>query len=306
MSIHLGVSLSEGNATWAELLEGARLVESLGFDSVWAPDHFLTGDGKGQYLESWQVLAAWAALTTRVRLGPLVTPIDFRHPAVLAKMAATLDHVSNGRVILGLGSGWHEPEYSQFGLRFGPPAERVARLAETAAICRSLFDRQRTTFEGRYYRLNDALCEPKPLQQRLPILFGVGGDRAIRLAGRYADWWNGFGTPELIAQKLALVRAGAARAGRNAEAITPSVTIRPLIVRDSRAEIEAQLRVVSERHRLSRADTDYMLAGSAPEVAARLREYLALGVRTFIVQQRVPWDAVSLERLSREVRPLVG
>jgi F420-dependent oxidoreductase-like protein len=307
VTIHLGVSLSAGNASWQELREGARLVESLGYDSVWAPDHFLTsGQADGAYHEAWQILASWAAATSQVRLGPLVSPVDFRHPAVLAKMAITLDHVSGGRLVLGLGAGWYEQEYAQFGLPFGPPAERLGRLAETAAICRSLFDQRRTTFEGRFYRLKGAISEPKPVQQHLPILIGADGDRALRVVAHHADWWNGFGTPDEVARKLGVIRRAAAKAGRDAEKILPSVTVRPLIVRDRPAEIDHQLKVTVERHRLAQPDTRFMLAGTVQDVAERLREYTRRGVRTFVVQQRVPWDRESLERLAHEVRPLVG
>ena len=304
--IHLGVSLSQGNATWDEVREGARLCESLGYDSIWSPDHFLTsGDGAGPYLEAWQVMAAWAGLTSRVRLGPLVTPIDFRHPAVLAKMAATLDHVSGGRAILGLGAGWYEQEYRHFGLPFGPPGERLRRLAETAMICRALFDQKSTTFQGHYYQLKNARAEPKPLQRRLPILIGAGGEHALRVVARHADWWNAFGAPDVFGAKLDALGREMKAAGRAPDEIVPSLTIRPLIVRDTRAEIDDQVRLVAERHRLAQPDTDYMVAGSVDEVATRLREYVRMGVRTFIVQQRVPWDRESLRRLSGEVRRLL-
>jgi alkanesulfonate monooxygenase SsuD/methylene tetrahydromethanopterin reductase-like flavin-dependent oxidoreductase (luciferase family) len=306
-AIHLGVSLSAGNATWAELRDGALLAESLGFDSIWSPDHFLTSAAApdGPYLEAWQTLAAWATLTRRARLGPLVTPIDFRNPGVLAKMAATLDHLSGGRVILGLGAGWYEQEYAQFGIPFGPPAERLERLAETARICRSLFEQKRTTLHGRHYRITNALAEPKPLQPRLPILIGADGDRAVGLAGREADWWNGFGTPNDVRRKLELLRAGASEAGRDPADITPSVTFRPVIVRDRPADVDAVLRTAAERHRLAKPDTQWMIAGPAHDVAARLREYVALGVRTFFVQFRVPFDRESMERIVREVRPVL-
>ncbi len=305
-ALHFGVSLSQGNATWQELRDGAALCESLGYDSIWSPDHFLTGgDGDGPYLEAWQVLAAWGALTSRVRLGPLVTPIDFRHPAVLAKMAATLDHSSGGRVILGLGAGWYEREYAQFGLRFGPPRERLERLAETARICRALFEEKRVTLPGKHYRLTSARAEPKLVQRHLPILIAADGDHALRVVGRHADWWNAFGSPEEIARKYAIVRAAAQQAGRDSDTIVPSVTFRPLVVRDSRAEIDEQLRLTAERHRLAEPDARWMLAGGPAEMAARLDEYVRVGVSTFIVQQRVPWDRRSLERLIREVRPLV-
>jgi len=304
--IHLGVSLSAGNATWSELRDGALLAESLGYDSVWSPDHFLTSAAApdGPYLEAWQILPAWAALTRRVRLGPLVTPIDFRHPAILAKMAATLDHISDGRALLGLGAGWYEQEYTQFGLHYGPPAERLGRLAETARICRALFEQKRTTFRGRYYELRNALAEPKPLQQpRLPILIGADGDHALSVAGRHADWWNGFGTPDDVRRKLGLIRSAAEKAGRSFAEITPSVTFRPVVVRDRPADIDAELQRVAQRHRLPKPDTQWMVAGSAREVASRLRDYVALGVRAFIIQLRVPFDRESMERIVREVKP---
>ena len=304
-AIHLGLSLSAGNATWEELRDAALLAESLGYDSIWSPDHFLTSANApdGPYLEAWQILPAWAAITRRVRLGPLVTPIDFRHPAILAKMAATLDHLSNGRVILGLGAGWYEQEYTQFGLHYGPPGERLGRLAETALICRGLFDDKRTTLRAKYYRITNALAEPKPAQSHLPILIGADGDRALAVAGRHADWWNGFGTPDDVRRKLTLLRDAAAAAGRGRDAITPSVTFRPVVVRDRAAEVDAVLRAVAERHRLAKPDTQWMVAGTTSDVAARLRAYVALGIRTFIFQLRVPFDTESMERIAHEVRP---
>ena len=303
--VHLGVSLSAGNATWAELRDGALLAESLGYDSLWSPDHFLTSANApdGAYLEAWQILAAWATITTRIRLGPLVTPIDFRHPAILAKMAATLDHISRGRVILGLGAGWYEQEYAQFGLRYGAPRERLERLAETAQICRSLFDTPRTTLRGQHYRLTNARAEPKPAQPHLPILIGADGNRALGVAGRSADWWNGFGTPEEVKRKLSLLREAAKAAGRDPGSITPSVTFRPVVVRDRREAIDATLDAVAARHRLARPDVQWMIAGTADEVAARLREYVGVGVTAFVIQLRVPFDRESLERVARDVRP---
>ena len=305
--IHFGVSLSAANATWDELREAALLAEALGFDSIWSPDHFLTSATApdGPYLEAWQILPAWAALTRRVTLGPLVTPVEFRNPAVLAKMAATLDQVSGGRVVLGLGAGWYEQEYAQFGLRFGPPSVRLGQLAETAQICRWLFERQRTTLRGQHYRMTNALAEPKPRQTRLPILIGADGDRAIGLAGRYADWWNGFGTPDDVVRKLGLLRGGAEKAGRDPASIIPSVTFRPVIVRDRREDLDVALREVAVRHRHAKPDTQWMIAGSASGVASRFREYMGIGVRTFIVQLRVPFDRESMQRLTREVRPLL-
>src|SRR5437870_5403540 len=163
-SFHVGVQLSTAMVTWRELRDAARMIEDLGYDSLWVPDHLIAREFGAPRLEAWQALAGIAASTGRIRVGPLVSPVTFRHPAVLAKMAATLDHVSDGRLILGLGAGGLPIEHEMFGIAFGPRSERIERLDEACVVVRSMFDDPQPAFIGRHYQLRDATAEPKPIQ----------------------------------------------------------------------------------------------------------------------------------------------
>ena len=157
------------------------------------------------------MVAALAAAVPRVRIGTLVYGNTYRHPAVLANMAATVDQVSGGRFVLGLGAGWQVNEHEQYGIDLPPVGERVDRFAEAVEVVRSLLAEPTTTFEGRHYRLTDALCEPKPVQDRLPILVGAKGDRMIGIAARFADEWNTWGLPDHIAERLGALTPRARR-----------------------------------------------------------------------------------------------
>jgi F420-dependent oxidoreductase-like protein len=189
---------------WEQVLASAQHVEATGWDGVWFADHFMSnfGDDLAPYLECWSVLAGLAAAVPRVRLGPLVTGNTYRHPAVLAKIAATVDQISGGRVVLGLGAGWQENEHQAYGLDFGTTRSRLERLEEAAQVIRSLLTEERTDFAGRYYQLTSAPLAPKPANGSMPILIGGGGEqRTMRTAARYADEWNIWGTPEHLAAK---------------------------------------------------------------------------------------------------------
>jgi len=282
------------------------LVDRLGFDSVWTWDHFvpLDGDPKGPMFEAWELLAAWGALTTRVRLGTLVTGNTYRHPPVLAKMVATLDHITNGRAILGLGAAWHEAEHAMYGLRFPSTAGRLARMDEAARVLRLLLDEPVASFAGKHYGLTDAVAEPKPVQKRLPILIGGGGERkTLRTVARYADYWHGHGTPEVIKHKLEVLAAHCAEAGRDVSEITPLTTIRPdLVLRDTLTGVEAQL----ERVRSRSKSADPIQMNSIHTVDAMVERCVALwqaGARGFILYFKAPFDHETIERIATEVRP---
>ena len=195
--VRFGLFLSQANKSWDRVLEEFRLAEALGFDTAWLVDHLVDTDGPPEHPihEGWTLLAAIAALTSRIRLGILVTSNTFRHPAVLLKEAVTVDHISGGRLILGLGTGWHEDEHRRYGIALPPPGERVDRFEEAIRLIRALMDGERTTFEGRFYRLDDAPLSPKPVQQpRIPILIAAHRPRMLRIAARYADQWDTFAT----------------------------------------------------------------------------------------------------------------
>jgi F420-dependent oxidoreductase-like protein len=190
-----GLFLSQSNKSLSQVLDEFQVAEDLGFDHAWIVDHLVDTDGPPSHPihEAWTLLAAIAARTSRIRLGVLVTSNTFRHPAVLLKSAVTVDHISGGRLILGLGTGWHADEHRRYGIALPEPAERVDRFEEAVELISLLMSQERTTFTGRHYQLDDAPLEPRPLQTpRIPILIAAHRPRMLRLAARYADQWDTF------------------------------------------------------------------------------------------------------------------
>jgi F420-dependent oxidoreductase-like protein len=203
---------------WPDLAEEAKHIDSAGYHTLFVGDHFMHNreDNLGPFMESWSCLAAIAALTSNVRLGTLVTGNTYRNPGVLAKQVAQVDVISGGRVTLGMGAGWQENEHVAFGIYYPPVGERLKRLDESVQIIRSLFQNDRTNFDGQFYQFSNAPLAPKPLQPRLPILIGGGGEKVtLRLVAQYADAWNFPGSPEVFADKLKILEEHCERAGRN-------------------------------------------------------------------------------------------
>ena len=293
--LHIGVQLGTSNVTWAALREAAVRVEELGFDSLWVPDHLLAWGGRAPRFEAWQILGALAALTKRIRLGPLVSPVTFRHPGLLAKMAATLDHISHGRVILGLGAGGMAEEHRRYGLSFGRASERAGRLEESVQVIRSLLEAPQTTFRGQHYTLRSAIAEPKPVQRPLPLLIAGKGRGTIGLAARHAALWNAICLPTQLAQHVALLRSELSASGRTSSAVMATVSFR-LIIRDDRAAIRSHIGQLDPEWR---AD-EYRIQGSAGEVVQALSRYIDAGAAGLIVQMPAPFDFVTLERLAAQ------
>ncbi|MDP8971299.1 MAG: TIGR03560 family F420-dependent LLM class oxidoreductase [Actinomycetota bacterium] len=221
--MRFGLDVAQHQLTWDELLARVRLAEQAGFDGAWVFDHFkaLYGDPEGPCLEAWTLLAALAAATERVRLGALVTGVTYRHPSVLAAEAVTVDHVSGGRLELGLGAAWYRQEHQELGIPFPPAGERVERLDEAVQVIRALLTRDDASFTGRHYRLEGATYRPRPLQQPHPPLWiGAGGEqRMLPLAARHADVWHGFGDLDTLRRRSAIIDEHAQRAGRDPTAI---------------------------------------------------------------------------------------
>ncbi|HMC41109.1 MAG TPA: LLM class F420-dependent oxidoreductase [Acidimicrobiales bacterium] len=207
--------------SWEDTLELVRHCEATGWDSVYFADHFMpngpdTEPLDGDSLECWSVLSALAAQVPRVRLAPLVTSVTYRHPAVLAKIAAAVDLISGGRLTLGLGAGWQENEHASYGLELGTIKERMDRFEEAVEIVASMLRQTRTTFKGRYFEVTDAPNQPTPAQERLPILIGGGGEkRTLRIAARWADEWNYWSTPDVLEHKVAVLRSHCEQLGRD-------------------------------------------------------------------------------------------
>jgi alkanesulfonate monooxygenase SsuD/methylene tetrahydromethanopterin reductase-like flavin-dependent oxidoreductase (luciferase family) len=194
-TLRFGLFLSQANKPLSQVYDEFQMAEDLGFDHAWLVDHLVDTDGPpgNPMLEAWTLLAALAARTKRIRLGVLVTSNTFRHPAVLLKAAVNVDHISGGRLILGLGAGWHLDEHRRYGIELPEPAERVDRFAEAVELISLLMAQERTTFAGRYYQLDDAPLEPRPLQSpRIPILIAAHRPRMLRLTARFADQWDSF------------------------------------------------------------------------------------------------------------------
>ncbi len=305
--IRFGVQTPPQNTTWHELRDLWKLIDSLGYDTAWVFDHFfaILSDPSGPCFEGWVSLAALAAQTSRVQAGVLVTGNTYRHPAVLAKMAATLDHASGGRLIMGIGGAWFEAEHNAYGIPFYTTAERIHRLDEAAEIIKRLWSEGQVTFKGRYYELKDAYCEPKPLQRpRPPIMIGGSGERLmLRVVAKHADQWNTFGSPEVFRHKIDVLGEHCAAVGRDIEGIEISWAGAALVT-DSREEKDGLLRrwaaafgITSEQYALG------ALVGSPSEVRDRIHQFIEVGVTHFIGIANPPFTQNSLRRFSEEVIP---
>lgn len=281
--------MSQAGRSWQESLDGFLLAEELGFDHGWLVDHLVDTDlGPGEPIhEAWTLLAALAARTSRIRLGVLVTSNTFRHPALLLKSAVTVDHVSGGRLILGLGSGWNADEHRRYGIALPEPPERVDRLAEAVELIDLLQRQERTTFDGRFYHVDDAPLEPRPVQQRIPLLIAAHRPRMLRLAARYADQWDTFpaipgastdGVALTVADQIALLDAACREIGRDPDTIRRSTWAEAEDVLGSVAAFES---FVDTHRRLGFTDFSAVLPRTgdrdvlervAREVLPRLRE----------------------------------
>jgi len=208
-----------GNAhPWSEILDACTHAEKTDWDGLWVADHFMpfTGDDLGPTHEAWSLLAGLAAAVPRVRIGALVAGNTYRNPAVLAKIATTVDHISDGRAVLGIGSGWQENEHTAYGIEFGTVGGRLDKLEEALEIIRSLLHNERTNFDGEHYNIANAPLAPKPVQDKLPILVGGGGEkRTLPMTARWADEWNVWGDPEVLARKNAILDSCCDEAGRD-------------------------------------------------------------------------------------------
>lgn len=285
---------------FGEVLALARHVESTGWDGLWYADHFMpnAADTTAPWPEAWTTLSAIGAMVPRLRIGTLVTGNTYRHPAVLAKMAATLDHITAGRVVLGLGSGWQENEHQQYGLPFYTVAERLQRLDEACAVIKALYTQTTANFEGRFYQLKHASLEPKPVQQPLPLLIGGGGEQVtLKITAKWADEWNVWGTPATLKQKMAILDGHCKTIGRDPKSIKRSA-VALLFMSDDAAYLE--------RMRGTRMQQATII-GTPEEVAATVAEYAALGVDELIVPDFTlgPRDQ-KIATLNRFIREVAG
>jgi alkanesulfonate monooxygenase SsuD/methylene tetrahydromethanopterin reductase-like flavin-dependent oxidoreductase (luciferase family) len=274
--------------------------EAAGADDLWIDDHLLTDEGEASdpKLEGWTTLAAAAAVTTRARLGLLVAANTIRNPGLTAKLATTLDQISGGRAILGLGGGWFEEEHEMFGIDFGSGVgERLDRLAESVAIVRRLLDGERFSHDGRFYRIRDALAAPRPIQPHLPILIGGQGPmKTLPIVARFADLWNAYGVPAGLAESDAILRERCAEVARNPATIERTVNLN-VVVRSDRASAQRDWASYSAKHRPREGEGQLLVGGSEAEVVDALAAYAEIGFRHPILIFRSPWDLETIRSL---------
>ena len=288
------------NNSWEDTLAIAQHAERTGWDGIWYADHFMPNaeDTSGPTSECWTTLAALAVAVPRVRLGSLVVGNMYRHPAVLAKMAANVDVISGGRLVLGLGSGWQQNEHEAYGIPFSTVGGRLRRLEEACQVIKGLFEQEKTTFAGKFYTLTNAPLAPKPAQRPLPLLIGGGGEqKTMRIAARYANEWNVWGTPAVLRQKMAVLAERCREEGRNPAEIKRSANAL-LVLSDDPAVVE---RV--------RGTGRPIVGGTVAQVAETLREYRDAGVDELIIGDfNLPRDAAQktaiMDRFLHEAVPL--
>jgi F420-dependent oxidoreductase-like protein len=306
---------------WTDWLALARACESLDYEGLFTSDHYYSVQGardRGSN-DAWAMLAGLAAVTERIRLGTLVSPVTFRLPAVLAKNAVTVDHISGGRVELGMGAGWWTEEHRTHGFPFPPTVERFERLSEQLEIVHGLFSEEEFTFEGSHYALEGCRFTPKPVQQpHLPIIIGGGGGpRMAKLVATWADEFNTYhAMPSEVQRRYEGVRRTVESSGRDPASVTMSL-MHTLLVGSDEADFRARAR------RLAAADPDVgpdadlddyiadldgggAILGSPDRAAARLSELAEAGVERIMLQHLLHDDLEMLEIVAREVLPKVG
>ena len=310
--LRLGLNLWSQASDWPSFLGAARRADELGYDHVWTWDHVqaIFGDPDQPIWEGYTALAAIAQATTRARLGLFVGANTFRNPGLVAKAIATIDHISGGRAIMGLGGAWFGHEHQSFGFDFGSGfGQRLDWLAEAVPIVRDLLDGREVTSTGPRYAIDHLRILPPPVQAHVPVMIGGGGERkTLRIVAEHADMWNVFGTPEVVAHKDEILRRHCEDVGRDPEAIERTLGCK-VTIRATEAEAERVRRAALEHNRtpLSRVEGDVSFwTGTAEQIAETMISYRKVGFDTFVVELPAPYDAETMESLITVVKPMVS
>jgi alkanesulfonate monooxygenase SsuD/methylene tetrahydromethanopterin reductase-like flavin-dependent oxidoreductase (luciferase family) len=301
---------------WQSLLGAGIELDRLGYHSLWTWDHVypIVGSSEGPIFEGYLTLAAWAQATQRIRIGLMVGANPFRNPALTAKMATTLDHISNGRAYLGIGSAWNEEEAEAFGIEFGEtPGERLRWLREALPVIRGMLHGEQPSASGPRYSISNVRNDPRPVQPHMPIVVGGGGENVtLRLVARYADACNvglaaGY---EAVARKEEALRRHCAEVGRDERDIERTLNTGPIVIRDS---TEEAARVLTEIYTHNGGATEWagrpasaQPTGSPERIADILRPFVELGFRHLVVGFPAPYDRETMERMISDVAPLLS
>jgi len=285
MDVDFGVQIEpQYGFTYEHIREVAAEAERLGFESIWVSDHFfMTEDALDiNCLECWTVLAALARDTSRLRLGAMVASQSYRNPALMANMAASLDHVSGGRLNYGIGAGWKEVEYDAYGYRFPAAGRRIRQLDEAVEIAKKMWSQPKATYMGRYYSVRDALCMPKPVQDPLPIWIGGTGTKTLMVAARHADAVNFAWThpPEFFEERFSVLRRHCEDVGRDFNAIKKSAGLMMRLVDDPDDPEPAR----DERYLRYLGRQNPVMVDTPEAVAEKIGGYYDVGVSHFILR----------------------
>jgi F420-dependent oxidoreductase-like protein len=308
--IRFGIHSGQQNASFSEYLALWQKAEQLGLDWASVFDHFLPiyADPEGPCFDGLTLLSAMAAHTQRIRCGVLVAGNTYRNPAILANIATTIDHISAGRLEFGIGAGWYEMEHNQYDVPFYTTGRRIRMLGESAQILKGMWTQHRTTFEGKYYTIKDALCEPKPIQSpHIPLWIGGTGEQlTLRVVAESADGWNTFLIPPTAyRQKLDALAAHCKEVGRDPASIRKSLAVQ-MVIRETEVEVAER---VHELTRASKTEEQSFLqravVGTPEQCTKRILEYVKLGVGDFLMGVRFPVDMQTMELFAKRVAPAV-
>jgi F420-dependent oxidoreductase-like protein len=306
--VRFGLQLWPQHTTWPEYRDASLAAEAAEWDSIWTWDHLLAIQGPWQQpiFEGWGLLHAVAAVTSRVRIGLMVGANTFRNPGVTAKLATTLDHVSNGRAVLGIGGAWFEREHEAFGIDFGATVgERLDKLEEAVPLMRRLLDGEQVSHDGRFYTFTDALSEPRPVQAHLPILVGGSGpQKTLRTVARHADGWNTNGDVATLRDRLDILAGHCDDAGRDMGEIELTVSF-PTIIRNTVEDAVERRRSQLAENGIPEPEDIPTLMGPPETIAESFAPYRELGFSTVIVRMPAPFDRETIDRLP-EVTALLG
>ena len=307
-AVKLGALCWNQYTDWASLREAGVRADALGYDSLWTWDHLypIVGSDEGPMFEGYMTRAAWAEATENATIGLMVGANTFRNPALVAKMVTTLDHISGGRAVLGIGGAWFETEHRAFGLEFGgSPGERLRWLEEAVRIMRGMLHGERPSGD-RFYDAHEVRNDPPPVQEKLPIVVGGGGPRkTLRIVARYADACNVGGGIDSVRSKDEILRQHCAEVGRDESEIERTAAMGVCVIRDEPEEARRVAAQIFEHN--GRAEPwKGELIGSPEQLVERLRAYTDIGFRHFMCGFPSPYDEESMERLVKEIRPALA
>jgi F420-dependent oxidoreductase-like protein len=303
--IRFGIASGQQVYQWRQLTELWETADRLGYDSLWTGDHLyaILVDPAEPSFEGWTTLAALSQRTRRARIGALVNCNGFRNPTLTAKMAATLDHASGGRFILGLGAGWFELEHSSLGFDFKPLPQRLRALDEACRIIKEMLSEGKTTFHGEHYDVSDALCSPKPIQiPRPPLMIAGQGEQVLlRIVAEHADMWNTQGSPERMKHLIEVMRGHGDELGRDIDVIEKTVAI-PLCYRASEDREQRDIQLAAALGRTSREEVrKQMMIGGPQECLDKIDRYQRVGVTHFTLISVHPFEVDEVRQFAEEV-----